>query len=669
MSSISDVILCLACTFFWVLWLVGTIFPTKIQHLYRSEGIVVKGDVLECYVRHGDGHGGQNVVITNNGEEDRESDNHPMDGTNGIVDLDVHGFDHNQGHPNDHRQLRHRKRFPEEDISEMNGQNGDTFDALNDLPTYNAIVSYVVPGPIASGKRRKRRIVNYETFRDFKAKELQSNQHLVLKKRQSEREISGSHTGSNTGINDYYLQQDLEKMRKAQPKKLEQNRFEPQLKEVKIVRNQSITDDAMEELNQKLSVDHRMAASLQGMKDHKPTLIGMGAGALAGTPPRPPKKGDAPIVNLPYSTPTPRKQQQRSPSPMSSISSNSPSSLANLPDTPDAQPEATGIRNRKLSKINEESSKRFSRAANNNQKSLLDSCTKSFESVSYHTVEKKMRKNEEFERFGFYKYNNNDDSDYYYSDNFDPERDEYENPEMIGNLFHSLGLCGGEKKVDKTLPSPVRVKKRFETNDLLKQGLKNVEIMVLPGNPGSGILKKEFELEEDYLLHGTISNDPEELMIEDLENGGNSGQMGDVTAGIIGVVLAAVSVIGAVHGALTLPYQTRSYGWIMVIVSLSLMWPAAMLTYKSVHKLRLFMLNKIISFEPCGDKTNLYGLSKLPRAKLATCSDSSAKGSDGSDAEYVIMLDTNESEVRKGIWSPSQDESSAVSSLSSHQIV
>ncbi len=87
-----------------------------------------------------------------------------------------------------------------------------------------------------------------------------------------------------------------------------------------------------------------------------------------------------------------------------------------------------------------------------------------------------------------------------------------------------------------------------------------------------------------------------------------------------------------------------------------------MLTYKSVNKLRLFALNKIISFEPCGDKTGLYGLSKLPRAKLTTCSDNSGKGSEGSGAEYVIMLDTNDTDGKRGIWS--QDESSAVSSLS-----
>jgi hypothetical protein len=113
-----------------------------------------------------------------------------------------------------------------------------------------------------------------------------------------------------------------------------------------------------------------------------------------------------------------------------------------------------------------------------------------------------------------------------------------------------------------------------------------------------------------------------------------------------------------------------SVGWILVIVSLSVMWPVAMLAYKSVNKLRLFMLNKIISFEPCGDKTNLYGLNKLPRAQLASCSNNSDKGSDGSGAEYVIMLDTNDTDGRKGIWS--QDEGSALSSLSGgdrHQIV
>mmetsp|Transcript_10223 Transcript_10223/g.12911 ORF Transcript_10223/g.12911 Transcript_10223/m.12911 type:complete len:333 (-) Transcript_10223:114-1112(-) len=322
-----------------------------------------------------------------------------------------------------------------------------------------------------------------------------------------------------------------------------------------------------------------------------------------------------------------------------------------------------GIRNRKLSKIAEEGDK------NNNQKSLLDSCTKSFETTS---ITEKKTQNDETQMLGYYKYNRNDISEYASGDS-DLWEDEYENPELIGNIFHSFGLSHWvmkkEKRPDKK-PSPVRVKKRFETNELLTRGTKNVEIIVLPGNPGSGILKTEFELEEDYLLHGTVSAEMDDTdRVNDGLNEATRGQMGDATAGIIGVVLAAVSVIGAVHGALTLPYQARAFGWILVIISLSLMWPIAMLTYKSVNKLRLFMLNKIISFEACGDKTNLYGLNKLPRAKLASCSDNSGKGSDGSGAEYVIMLDTNDNERRKGIWS--QDEGSALSSLSGdrHQIV
>ena len=109
----------------------------------------------------------------------------------------------------------------------------------------------------------------------------------------------------------------------------------------------------------------------------------------------------------------------------------------------------------------------------------------------------------------------------------------------------------------------------------------------------------------------------------------------------------------------------------MVVLSLSIMWPTAVLTYKFVRKLRLFMLNKIISFEPCGgEKTSLYGLSRLPRSKMASRNDNnSAKGSDCTGAEYVIMLDsTRDKGDRKGIWS--EDDISAVSSLSSaHQIV
>jgi hypothetical protein len=88
----------------------------------------------------------------------------------------------------------------------------------------------------------------------------------------------------------------------------------------------------------------------------------------------------------------------------------------------------------------------------------------------------------------------------------------------------------------------VRVKKRFETNELLDSSLNDVEIIVLPGNPGSGILKADFEQEEDY---------------NTFLKTGSGTQMSNFSIGMIGVVLAAVSVIGAVHGALTLPCTER----------------------------------------------------------------------------------------------------------------
>jgi hypothetical protein len=86
-----------------------------------------------------------------------------------------------------------------------------------------------------------------------------------------------------------------------------------------------------------------------------------------------------------------------------------------------------------------------------------------------------------------------------------------------------------------------------------------------------------------------------------------------------------------------------------------------MYTYKTVHKLRLFMMNKIINLEACGDTTNLYeGLNKLPQSKLGACSEKGGKSSSGAN-EYVLMLG-GEKNKRQGVWST--DEGSAISSLS-----
>lgn len=85
-----------------------------------------------------------------------------------------------------------------------------------------------------------------------------------------------------------------------------------------------------------------------------------------------------------------------------------------------------------------------------------------------------------------------------------------------------------------------------------------------------------------------------------------------------------------------------------------------MYTYKTVNRLRLYMMNKIINLEPCGDSTGLYGLNRLPKGKISTCNE---KGSD-TENEYIIMLGggTKKNGGRQGIWN--YEEASAISSLS-----
>ena len=87
-----------------------------------------------------------------------------------------------------------------------------------------------------------------------------------------------------------------------------------------------------------------------------------------------------------------------------------------------------------------------------------------------------------------------------------------------------------------------------------------------------------------------------------------------------------------------------------------------MYTYKTVNRLRHYMTNKIINLEPCGDASNLYGLNKLPRGKITSCSDTMGSYSDAGN-EFIIMLGGKKNgRGSKGIWN--YDEGSAISSLS-----
>lgn len=501
-SSISDVILCLMCTFFWVLWLVGTIFPTKIQHLYKTEGVVVKGYVVESYASSSTNAEDMQMM-----EMDLDADNINFSPTKkgAIQNKEISNL---TGGPD--------PRLGRSSDTPNDFELGTTMADDLDIPTFHAIVSYVVPGRIASGARKR----------------LHKAQPLVPLSPVAEDYVLHNEDGVGS--------------KPMKPIETDFTRNDSRGKPPPGLKSTGEPPSPMS------------CAAVDGAE------IGKNTNAKAGIPPRP-----------------------------------------------------------------------YDRRASS--RSLLD-ITSFDSSASWKDNEK-----------GYYKYNQSDDSDY----ESPIGEDEYEDdPEHIGNLFYQFGIFKKQKR--KIEPAePVRVKKRFETNLLLDPGRDDVEIIVLPGNPASGILKSDFEQEEDLKFSNSGSREDDPLA--------SSSQMSELSTGMIGVVLAAVSVIGAVHGALTLPYQERMYGWILVMFSLSIMWPLAMYTYKTVNKLRLYMMNKIINLEPCGDTTGLYGLSRLPKSRMASCSE---KVGDAEN-EYIIMLAGGKKNAKgQGVWN--YDEASAISSLSGH---
>jgi len=96
-------------------------------------------------------------------------------------------------------------------------------------------------------------------------------------------------------------------------------------------------------------------------------------------------------------------------------------------------------------------------------------------------------------------------------------------------------------------------------------------MVLLPGNPSSGVLKREF-VEEDFMLNnsgffGTAinANDGEHPPEKD------GVRMVDFYARMIGVVFATVSTIVAVRIVLILPYKIRVYGWLILTFRIAIM--------------------------------------------------------------------------------------------------
>lgn len=476
-SNFSDVVLCLMCTFFWVLWLVGTIFPNRINHLYKSEGVVVRGDVIDSYQS-----GGRPSPPSESQADD--DDEHQDDG---LAGMNEHGHGHEQ---------------PELERD---------FDGMN-LPTYHAIVSYVVPGRIVRGRKK----------------------------------VPSSYNVGSMGVNS--------------PKSKNEGVHSP---------TRSPRETNMETLSRQLSLNPAVAATAKAAQSKRD-----------GTPPR------QRITNA-TATSTPSLQNTNN---VSDISSQ----LINTKETPTIQRRSTPPRQPRSINQNNNPQIPFRRstAKPSNAPALFDATTRSFDSsLAVDDLPERHNVNaSSAEKVGFYKYNpSNTAGDYFYDDSdVDKEDltesgdvledDQWEDdPERIGNFFESVSMnlnrwknprskTGTLQTASSSIkPPPVRrrrrraepvlVKKKFETSELLRPGVKNVEIIVLPGNPVSGVLKIEFEEEEEYMLNYQQSEDPTVGMDATVTNGG--AQMGDMSAAMIGVVLAAVSTCGAVHGVLTLPYQKR----------------------------------------------------------------------------------------------------------------
>lgn len=137
--------------------------------------------------------------------------------------------------------------------------------------------------------------------------------------------------------------------------------------------------------------------------------------------------------------------------------------------------------------------------------------------------------------------------------------------------------------------SKIQVRKTFRTDMNLQQGFANVELLVIPEDPMSGLLKQQWEKEyADYraMQQGT----PGESLFSSLPF---MFWMGTVV-----VFLCIVGVAVKVH---LLPYALQDWGWISMVVGVTLLWPAASVAYgigKTCRKLSTTSVEKGVIINP-----------------------------------------------------------------------
>lgn len=108
-----------------------------------------------------------------------------------------------------------------------------------------------------------------------------------------------------------------------------------------------------------------------------------------------------------------------------------------------------------------------------------------------------------------------------------------------------------------------QVRKAFETDKLLENGFSNVELLVLPEEPTSGILVKRWETE--YQLEQQEEVSRRQMMYVALA---------------LGAVFVVLSIGGAVLAVLRLAEEDQTTGWICLGTAIVLLGPLAFLLYR-----------------------------------------------------------------------------------------
>lgn len=174
-------------------------------------------------------------------------------------------------------------------------------------------------------------------------------------------------------------------------------------------------------------------------------------------------------------------------------------------------------------------------------------------------------------------------------------------------------------------PGSIQIRKEFETSHLLTEGFANVELLVLPHEPTYSVIKEDFE--RDYALHQQQQRSLAFAAAAAAQNGGphptslleRSNTMGGISTlsannntiaheSMIDVLfedlewwrspwfrrmsvagagmLVLASVAGGIQVVTRLRPSQRCWGWVMVVVGVPLLLPAAIGIHYGLRKVR-----------------------------------------------------------------------------------